>query len=319
MDGNTFFLPFEPPLMVWIQKIFGDLGLYIGSFFTLIGETVFLIGILGFLYWCYDKEKGKNIGVAIAVAVVWNPLVKNIALRRRPYMDHDSIKCLKAPTTTDADVNDIAAQGYSFPSGHSTNSACIYGYFPLILHKKLFKICAFVLPFLVGLSRVMLGVHYPTDVIVGWLMGYGITFLVYFIQKKIKNKNLFHLIIFIISCAGLFYCRTEDYFTCIGVMAGLFLAIPFEERFVNFENTRKPLFAVIRVAGGFGLFLLLSWLFKLVFFEAQLTSGTMPAFCVRAVRYLVVVFIMLGVYPMLFKPLENKLNKLLSKKKDQAS
>ena len=318
MNGNTFYLAFEPPLMVWIQSLFGDAGLYIGSFFTLLGENFFLVAILVFLYWCYDKKVGKDIGVAIAVAIVWNPLVKNIALRRRPYMDHPEIKCLKAPTTTEADVNDIAAQGYSFPSGHSTNSACVYGYFPFILKSKLFKVFAVLLPFLVGLSRVMLGVHYPTDVIVGWLMGYSISFLVYFLQKKIKNTNIFHLIIFIISCAGLFYCRTEDYFTCLGVMGGLFLAIPFEERFVNFSSTRKPLFAVLRVAGGLGLFLLLSWLVKLIFFEASLTSGTMPALCVRAARYLVVVFIMLGVYPILFAPVENKLSKLF-KKKPQAS
>ena len=309
MDGNTFYLPFEPDLMMWIQKIFGGIGLYIGSAFTLIGETVFLIAILGFLYWCYDKEKGKEIGVAIAAAVVWNPLVKNIALRRRPYMDHPGIKCLKAPTTTEADINDIAAQGYSFPSGHSTNSACVYGYFPLIFKKKLFKICAVLLPFLVGLSRVILGVHYPTDVIVGWLLGYGVTFIVYYLQKKVKNKNLLHLVIFVISCAGLFYCRTEDYFTCIGVMGGLFLAIPFEERFVNFENTRKPLFAILRVVFGFGFYLLLSWLFKLPFSDEFLKSGTFLALSVRGIRYLIVVFLMLGVYPMLFGPVEKKLTK----------
>lgn len=314
MDGNTFYFDFEEALIMWLQRIFGDAGVYIGTIFTYVGETVFLIALLGFIYWCYDKRKGKDIGVAIVVAVVWNPLVKNLVLRRRPYMVHDGVKCLKAPTTSEADVNDIAAQGYSFPSGHSTNSACVYGYMPLIFKHKIFKIMAVALPFIVGLSRVILGVHYPTDVFVGWAMGYIICFGVFFFQKRFKKQWIFHLILFLISLVGIFYCKTEDYYTCIGVMAGLFLAIPFEEKFVNFSNTRKPLFCVLRVAGGFALFGLLSVLLKLPFSKEFLDSGTSLAFLVRSVRYLILVFVLIGVYPMAFAPVE----KLLTKKKENA-
>ena len=306
MDGVTFFFDFEPELMIWIQKFLGDAAYYIGAAMSELGNQTLMICMLGFIYWSFDKELGKRIGVSIVTAIAINPLVKNIVLRRRPYMDHAAIKCLQAPTDSNYDNFDIAAQGYSFPSGHSTNSSNVFCFLALEKRKKVLTAIAVGLPILVGLSRIILGVHYPTDVIFGWVMGYGVAFLIYFLQKKIKRQWIVHLIIFAVSLVGIIYCRTDDYFTAIGVMAGLFLVIPFEERFVKFEDTRKPLFMVLRVVGGFAGFALLSWLFKLPFTEEFLKSGTAMAYLTRSVRYFLIVFILLGVYPMLFRVVEKR-------------
>ena len=61
----------------------------------------------------------------VLVGITLNPMVKNIFLRRRPYFDHSGIQCLK-PVERGADIYDISAQGYSFPSGHSTNGVTLY-------------------------------------------------------------------------------------------------------------------------------------------------------------------------------------------------
>ena len=226
MESISFYFEWEVALQAWIQSFMGSFGTAVMSFLTLFGEEVMLIGILGYIYWCYDKEFGKFIGNNVVVGIVLNPLLKNLALRRRPYFDHPNIKCLK-PVHADADIYDIAAQGYSFPSGHSMNSAVIYGSLPMYKKKsRVLRILAFLMPFLVGLSRVALGVHYVTDVLMGWALGAGLVLVFSFLQRKVKNIHLLHAIIFLVSLSGLFYCQTTDYFTGLGLMGGFFLAPP---------------------------------------------------------------------------------------------
>jgi membrane-associated phospholipid phosphatase len=66
---------------------------------------------------------------------------------------------------------------YSFPSGHAMTSAAVYGIIGVVLareHPRWRRPLAFAVPALVlsvGLSRVFLGVHWPTDVIAGWAAG----------------------------------------------------------------------------------------------------------------------------------------------------
>lgn len=298
--GITFFFDWEVRLMEWIQSWLGPVGTAIASFITLFGEELFLVAIVGFLYWCYDKEFGKFAGLNIITGIVWNPLIKNIFLRRRPYFDNSGIKCLK-PVDSSADIMDISAQGFSFPSGHSTNSAVTFGTLAVYTKKRVFWIIAIVAPLLVGISRFSVGVHYPTDVICGWLLGVAIIALMTFLQNKIQKKWLLHLIVFVVSCAGLFYCRTNDYFTGLGLMAGFFLAMEFEERFVKFETTRNVLSIILRMLGGFVVYLGLNALLKLPFSKEFLHSATMGAYLIRTLRYTIVGFVAIGVYPMVFK------------------
>jgi undecaprenyl-diphosphatase len=69
---------------------------------------------------------------------------------------------------------------FSFPSGHALGSFCFYGIVAWLLASKLkcpagawsIRISAIFLIFLIGFSRVYLGVHYPTDVLAGYLTGF---------------------------------------------------------------------------------------------------------------------------------------------------
>ncbi|HEY6050482.1 MAG TPA: phosphatase PAP2 family protein, partial [Thermoanaerobaculia bacterium] len=66
---------------------------------------------------------------------------------------------------------------YSFPSGHAMTTAAVYGIVGVVVareHPRLRLAISFAVPaivFLVGLSRVFLGVHWPTDVLAGWAAG----------------------------------------------------------------------------------------------------------------------------------------------------
>lgn len=299
MQGTTFFFGWEVALQAWIQAHLGSFGIAIMSFLTLFGEEVMVIAVLGYLYWCYDKAFGKFIGTNVVVGVVLNPLLKNLVLRRRPYFDHESIRCLK-PVDAGADIYDIAAQGYSFPSGHSLNSAIVYGTMPVYRKKKWLYAIAFLMPLLVGVSRVALGVHYATDVLAGWALGAGVVCLISFLQRRIRRTGVLHLIIFLLSLTGIFYCRTTDYFTGLGLMAGFFLAYPFEEKVVRFKETRSIVKSILRVLIGGALYFALNTLLKLPFSKAFLDSGLLAANLLRTLRYGIIGFLLMGVYPMAF-------------------
>jgi undecaprenyl-diphosphatase len=113
-------------------------------------------------------------------------------LRRRPWLGIAASATIGAASLLDTLAKDVVRRsrpdllppiviepGYSFPSGHATLSTVAYGIMVLLLiHSRLpraVKIVAVgalaVLVLLVGLSRIYLGVHYPSDVLGGWLTG----------------------------------------------------------------------------------------------------------------------------------------------------
>ena len=299
MTGISFAFSWEVALMQWLQTACGSFGALVAGGLTMLGEQYVMVAILGFLYWCWDKEYGKKVGIHVIVGIVWNPLLKNIVLRRRPYFDHPEIRCLK-PVDAKADVMDIAAQGYSFPSGHSTNAAVAYGSLAMFGRKKWLYPVAFAAALLVGVSRFLLGVHYPTDVLAGWALGVVVMLAVPFLEAHISTRSRFFGVLLLTGLPGWFYCKTEDFFTAYGMMLGLFAGILFEERFVRFRNTKDPLECVIRMVGGVVLFFGVSALLKLPFPESLLAQETLAAHLIRTFRYAAATFFVIGLYPMCF-------------------
>ena len=299
--GNTFYFEWEVRLMEFLQNGMGPFLTTLASFISILGEQYVLVAVLGFIYWCWDKETGKRIGLNIMMGLVYNPYFKNIAIRRRPYFDNPTIKCLK-PVEADADIYDIGAQGYSFPSGHSTNSLIIYGSVARFFRNKFTLIVGILLPLLVGISRFCLGVHYPTDVLCGWALGAVIIFVMPALLDKFKEKKLtLYAVIFCISLTGCLFCVTDDYYTGLGMMLGFFIGDIFEEKYVKFENTRNAGEIIVRLVICFAVFLGLNVGLKLPFPKELLSSGTPLAFFIRAARYALTLFIIVGPLPMLFK------------------
>jgi undecaprenyl-diphosphatase len=102
------------------------------------------------------------VAVVIVAATLFTDLVKDYVARPRP--PGEAL---------------VPATGYSFPSGHALGSAVTYGLLALVawrsrlpaVARRAAVVAGVTIPVLVGLSRVALGVHYPTDVLGGWLAG----------------------------------------------------------------------------------------------------------------------------------------------------
>ncbi len=297
--GNTFFFGWEPALMVWLQSHLGSFGITLATIFSMFGEEMATILVLGFCYWSWKKELGKFIGRNACVAMVANPMIKNVFLRLRPYMVCPEVKCLK-PVDSSADIMDVAAQGYSFPSGHSSGSVANYTSIGAFLKKKWAWAVGILIPLLVGLSRFCVGVHFPTDVLFGWALGLCVVMLVPFFQKKFEKRWVFYLIILLLAVPGWFYCKTNDFYTSYGMMVGFFAGDLFEEKYVKFKNTKCWWKMILRVLGGGAVYFALNALLKMPFSSSFLHAGTFLSYLVRAIRYAVILFVDVAIYPLCF-------------------
>lgn len=299
-SGSTFFFPWEVALMEWLQTHIGGAEISIISFFSMFGEELMLILILGFVYWSYDKKLGKTMGMSAIMGLAWNTMAKNIALRRRPYLDHENIKILRV-VEPEADIYDIAAQGYSFPSGHSTNASTVFCSLAVNIRKRWMTVVAVLIPLLTGFSRFVVGAHYPTDVLAGWVLGVVSVLIVQALQKRVKNTLALYGILLVVTVPGFFYCKSADYFTAMGLLIGFMGGTLLEDRCVQFENTRKPLWMIVRVLGGVAVYFVLNTVLKLPFSKEFLSDGSTASMLVRCARYAIIAFVDFGVYPMLFK------------------
>jgi undecaprenyl-diphosphatase len=148
-------------------------------FITHLGDSGLIWILICILLLIFKKT--RTIGLMIVVSLLLSLLVnnlclKNMIMRTRPYEAINQLTRL------------IEAQSdYSFPSGHSASSFAA----AIILYKTLPKkygILALVLAFLIAISRLYVGVHYPTDVLFGILSGTLIALFTIKIFNKYKIK-----------------------------------------------------------------------------------------------------------------------------------
>ncbi|MBR6397987.1 MAG: phosphatase PAP2 family protein, partial [Lachnospiraceae bacterium] len=158
--GNTFFFGWEIVLMETLQRVMPSWLMTVVSQLSVFGEEVALILILGLFYWGLDKKAGKYIGEIAIIGVLWNPMIKNVFCRRRPFMDNENIDLYRL-IAPGADKYDVAAQGFSFPSGHSTNAASVYGGLARLKDSTAARVAAALIMLAVGFSRVAVGAHFP--------------------------------------------------------------------------------------------------------------------------------------------------------------
>lgn len=145
-------------------------------FYSNLGNDGIIWIVIGLVMLIPKKTRKCGIMVlgALLVMVVFNNLLlKNLFARPRP--------CATYPEMVDL-VH--VPSSYSFPSGH-TVSAMAVAFTILTQHKKL-GIVALIMAFLMGLTRLYVFVHFPTDVYCGIIVGAFIAIVVWYAEKKIS-------------------------------------------------------------------------------------------------------------------------------------
>jgi len=133
----------------------------------LVVTAVAVVGALG-CWLVHRRSDAVYLVLTRAVAIVVGTLLKDGVARTRPELAHPVAH----------------ASGYSFPSGHALGSAAAYMSLALVVSwerpavLRVLVPLAAVVALVVGMTRVLLGVHYPSDVVAGLALGWAIALLV---------------------------------------------------------------------------------------------------------------------------------------------
>lgn len=148
--------------------------------FTGLGDagTIAVLSCAALLIPPKLRKTGLMASVALAVeTLIVNVMLKPLVGRIRPYFINEAIEVL---TRRPGD--------FSFPSGHTGSCFAVAGVFLFCLPKR-YGIPAMVFAVLMGISRMYVGVHYPTDVLAGAFIGMAVAFAAVKTMKSLECRQ----------------------------------------------------------------------------------------------------------------------------------
>ena len=243
-------VPWGTEAIVWVQSLSNPWLDAIFKFFTFLGNEQFYLLLLPFVYWCLDRQIGIGLGYLSMFSVWVNNVVKYIFRIPRP---SDPRLRIPLPETSP-----------SFPSGHSQNAITNWGYLAVRFRNRIFWMVAILLMLGIGLSRIVLGVHFPQDVIGGWLIGLVLLVIFAWAEPKVRRwigsqKTAVQLVLAVgvpvlliflhpADNAGLY--PAEGALTPMSALVGMGVGVVMERRWVRFRVDGKWWRRGLRFLGG---------------------------------------------------------------------
>jgi membrane-associated phospholipid phosphatase len=134
--------------------------------FSFFGTENFFLLLLPALYWCMEGGIGLRVGIILLLSVSVNDAVKMVFHGPRPYW-----------YSTDV-IRYASETSFGVPSGHAQIAFGVWGMLAASIRKWWGWPIAILIIVMIGISRLYLGVHFPHDVILGWLIGALLLWLV---------------------------------------------------------------------------------------------------------------------------------------------
>ncbi|MFU8792460.1 MAG: phosphatase PAP2 family protein [Acholeplasmataceae bacterium] len=227
---------------------------------TQFGDEVFIIILVGILYWTYSQKYAFKIIMGLTISTLLTLGLKEVFRRPRPFM----VEGITAPP-----IEGVITEGYAFPSGHSqVAGGQAFVYFDLYQkHKKPYlKWLTIAALILIPFSRMYLAQHYLTDVIVGLLIGIYImhhTFKFFDRFEDVMHQYVLYIIPVLLIVLIVF--RDPNLYKGFGGWIGFVLGHFINMTYITEEKKESFLFKSIKVILGLATVFLLKEGLKIVF------------------------------------------------------
>ena len=257
--------------------------------FSFLAQTPVIGLVTAAVYWTVSKRAGEFMLVNVLSGAALNGGIKDAVRRPRPYL---------AGVVSPADVDNAfvttdMGDSYSFPSGHSQNGGAFWLSGARALGRLWAWLAAGAVLLLVMLSRVYLGVHYPTDVLMGAALSVlGIFFWGWIYRRHYEKRLWVFFGISLALCFVLFYAVSPDTAKSLGMALGASAGLLLEEKYVRFEVPgpwRKKLLRALIGGAVLGCVYVIT--------KTLMPAGLVPDFF----RYAIVLFTATFCVPLFFR------------------
>jgi len=196
---------------------------------TFLGDEAFFLAALPLIYWCLCKRTGARLSVLFLLSAYLNMVAKLAADMPRPFEYSPDVQTL------------VTATGGGFPSGHTQGAVVFWGYLATTNKSILFRALSGCLIVGIPLSRVYLGVHFPVDILGGYL--FGTVLLLAFIKaetrfpawrRKVGFSGLLLAAGLIPALLATLMASDKTAVAAMGALAGLGVGYVLENRTIGF-------------------------------------------------------------------------------------
>jgi len=126
---------------------------------SFLGVLEFYLLVLPAVYWCFDRRLGLRLPLILMFSQGLNEALKAAFHLPRPCWVNPLARTFSGEAS------------FGLPSAHAQNAVCVWGMIAGYSRKAWVSVAALLLIALIGISRLYLGVHFPVDVMAGWLIG----------------------------------------------------------------------------------------------------------------------------------------------------
>lgn len=228
----------EAVILQFFESIRCDALTWVFSFFSAFGEAVVMAAAVILVYWLTDSRTGEQIAFTALCSLPVNVVLKYSVLRTRPYAA-GVVERQDSRIFSTKDLGD----NLSFPSGHAQCTGSFGTALALRAKKIWVWVCTALFVLLVLCSRLYFGVHYPTDLLAGLLLGVCVALFWEIIFRFCPNARYYILCgLALLALIPLLFpsFMQSDYVQAAGFLSGAAVFVSVSSLFVRCGPSSFP-------------------------------------------------------------------------------